>query len=162
MTAERKEKFNIVEAETVDQIAESQILFREYKTTLDLDLCFPSFEAEIVGLPGKYGPPDGRLYLIVSDGRSAGCVALRKLDEDICEMKRLYVRGEFRGRGLGVELIAKAITAARSIGYRAMRLDTYPPKMGKAVSLYESHGFYQIDPYYDNPTSKTIFMELIL
>lgn len=152
----------IIQAETPDQIAATRELFREYEAWLGLDLCFQGFEAELASLPGKYAMPDGRLLLAYSDDKLAGCIALRRLDDGICEMKRLYVRDAFRGHRIGVTLIARIIADARDIGYTKMRLDTYPPKMGKAVSLYEAHGFISIPPYYDNPHSDVLFMELTL
>lgn len=152
----------IIQAETPDQIAATRELFREYEAWLGLDLCFQGFEAELASLPGKYAMPDGRLLLAYSDDKLAGCIALRRLDNGICEMKRLYVRDAFRGHRIGVTLIERIIADARDIGYTKMRLDTYPPKMGKAVSLYEAHGFISIPPYYDNPHSDVLFMELTL
>lgn len=152
----------IIQAETVDQIAEVRTLFREYETWLGLDLCFQGFEEELAGLPGKYAPPDGRLFLAHLDGELAGCIALRKLDDDVCEMKRLFVRDGFRGEGIGNLLIERLIADAREFGYAKMRLDTYPQKMSKAVSLYDSHGFYPISPYYQNPHNGVLFMEMRL
>jgi len=152
----------IIQAETEIQIEEARTLFRKYETWLGLDLCFQGFEEELQNLPGKYAPPEGRLFLAHSDEDLAGCIALRKLEDDICEMKRLYVREDFRGVGLGNTLIEKLIADARLIGYKKMRLDTYPPKMAKAVKLYESHGFRQIPPYYDNPHIGVLFMGLCL
>jgi ribosomal protein S18 acetylase RimI-like enzyme len=113
-------------------------------------------------LPGKYARPDGRLLLCYIDNDPAGCIALRKLDDGICEMKRLFVRDSFRGHGLGNTLIKKVIEEARAIGYDKMRLDTYPLKMGKAVELYRSYGFREIPPYYENPHDGVLFMELDL
>ncbi len=153
---------DIVQAETTEQIATARELFREYEAWLGLDLCFQGFEQELAALPGKYALPDGRLYLAYSDGELAGCIAMRKLEDGICEMKRLFVRDGFRGAGIGVQLIKQLIADAREIGYVRMRLDTFPPKMGKAVSLYESHGFVPIEAYYDNPNEGVLFMELAL
>lgn len=152
----------ILQAETPEQIAETKKLFREYEKWLELDICFQGFEAELANLPGKYAQPDGRLLLALVDGRIAGCIALRKLEENICEMKRLYLRDEFRGLGLGNKLIENLIEEARLIGYKKMRLDTLPDKMAKAVKLYESYGFRPIPAYYRNLYSETLFMELIL
>lgn len=152
----------IIQAETVDQIAATRELFREYEAWFGLDLCFQGFEAELAALPGKYAMPDGRLLLAYVDDELAGCIALRKLEDGICEMKRLYVRDEFRGQRIGASLIEKVIADAREIGYDKMRLDTFPPKMGKAVSLYEAHGFHPIPPYYNNPHDDVLFMELSL
>ncbi len=153
---------DIVQAETTEQIATARELFREYEAWLGLDLCFQGFEQELAALPGKYALPDGRLYLAYSDGELAGCIAMRKLEDGICEMKRLFVRDGFRGAGIGVQLIERLIADARETGYVRMRLDTFPPKMGKAVSLYESHGFVPIEAYYDNPNEGVLFMELAL
>ena len=152
----------IVPVATGEDIETARHLFHEYETWLGMDLCFQSFEEEMQNLPGKYSPPDGRLYLANFDGEAVGCIALRKIGEGICEMKRLYLKDAARGHGLGKELIEKIIADGREIGYAKMRLDTYPPKMGKAVSLYESHGFRAIDPYYDNPHEGVLFMELDL
>lgn len=152
----------IKQAETDEQIELARTLFRKYESWLGLDLCFQGFEDELANLPGKYAMPDGRLYLGFSDNELAGCIALRNLGNNICEMKRLFVKDGFRGQKIGVQLIERLIDDAREIGYSAIRLDTFPPKMGKAVSLYESHGFRQIAPYYDNPHAGVMFMELSL
>lgn len=152
----------IVQVENESQIAAAKQIFREYETWLGMSLCFQNFEEELDGLPGKYAPPDGRLYLPFIDDELTGCIALRKLEDGICEMKRLFLRENARGHGLGNTLIEKVIADARTIGYSKMRLDTHPPKMGKAVSLYESHGFYKIESYYDNPHEGVLFMEKIL
>lgn len=152
----------IIQAKTDEEIDVARELFREYETALDLDLCFQGFEDELRLLPGKYALPEGRLLLAYQDGSLAGCVAMRKLVDGICEMKRLFTRAEFRGQRVGISLIEHLISEARSIGYQKMRLDTHPPKMGKAVSLYESLGFVPISPYYNNPSDDVLFMELTL
>ena len=149
----------IIQAETFEQIEQARTLFREYEAWFGLKLCFQNFDEEVENLPGKYAPPDGRLFLALADDKPAGCIALRKLEEKICEMKRLFVREDFRGTGIGKILIDKLITEAQTSGYEKMRLDTFPPKMSKAVSLYESYGFYEIKPYYHNPYGETLFME---
>lgn len=149
-------------AASEDEIETVRGLFREYENWLGLDLCFQGFEEELKNLPGKYAAPEGRLYLALVDGQPAGCIAMRMLEDGVCEMKRLFLRETARGRGLGRALIERVIEDARLQGYRKMRLDTYPPKMGKAVWLYESHGFRVIEPYYDNPHGDTLFMELDL
>ena len=153
----------VIQAETDDQIADATTLFREYEAWLGMSLCFQDFETEVATLPGKYAMPDGRLLLAYSDAKLAGCIALRPLDEEgVCEMKRLFVRDGFRGQQIGGALIERLIADAREISYAAMRLDTFPPKMGKAVDLYRSHGFVEIPPYYDNPHDGVLFMELTL
>ena len=152
----------ILQAETAEQIEETRKLFREYEKWLGLDLCFQGFEEELKTLPAKYAIPDGRLFLALVNGKTAGCVALRKLEQSVCEMKRLFVRSEFRGLGLGKILIEKLIDEARFIGYEKMRLDTLPDQMAKAVKLYKSHGFVEISTYYENPYKETLFLELNL
>jgi GNAT superfamily N-acetyltransferase len=151
----------IIQAETPEQIESVREIFREYEKWLDFDLCFQGFEKELAELPGKYAPTDGRLWLAVDeeDEKIAGCIALRKLEEGVCEMKRLFVRDEFRGHGVGKLLVQLLIDEARRIGYQKMRLDTYSPKMGKAVEIYRANGFVEIEPYYDNPNTETIYME---
>jgi len=153
---------NIFHTETAADIADAQRLFREYETWLGMDLCFQSFEEEVRDLPGRYAKPEGRLFLAAVDEKPAGCVALRKLEKDVCEMKRLFVRGEYRGRGIGEMMVEKLIQAARAVGYQKIRLDTHPPKMKKALRLYEARGFRIIPPYYDNPHGGVLFMELDL
>ena len=152
----------ILQAETSEQIEAAKKLFREYEKWLGLDICFQGFEEELAALPGNYAKPGGRLFIASVDGKIAGCIALRKFEENICEMKRLYLRDNFRGSGLGNKLIEKLIEEANLIGYKKMRLDTLPGKMNKAVRLYESHGFRQIPAYYHNPYSETLYMELDL
>jgi ribosomal protein S18 acetylase RimI-like enzyme len=152
----------IIQAETPEQIEQTRAIFREYESWLGLSLCFQGFEEELANLPGKYAEPDGRLYLAFSGRELAGCIAMRKLEDGISEMKRLYVKEKFRGNGIGNKLIERVIDAAKQTGYSKIRLDTYPPKMGKAVRLYESYGFHEIPPYYHNPFGETLFMELLL
>ena len=145
-----------------EYIENTRALFREYAAWIEIDLCFQGFEKELAELPGEYAPPNGRLLLAFHEAELAGCVALRKKDEAICEMKRLFVRDAFRGKGIGVNLIEMIIREAKDIGYQRMRLDTIPPKMNDAIGLYRSFGFNEIDPYYDNPIPGAIFMELDL
>lgn len=152
----------IIEAETPEQIEKTRELFREYENWFGMKLCFQNFDEEVANLPGQYAKPEGRLYLAFSDEKLAGCIALRKLEDEICEMKRLFVRDEFRGQKIGILLIEKLFDEAKEIGYKKMRLDTFPAKMGKAVKLYESYGFYEIPKYYENPFGETLFMEKVL
>jgi putative acetyltransferase len=137
-------------------------LFLEYANSLGFSLCFQSFDQELAGLPGDYAPPDGRLLLASFAGEIAGCVALHKLEPGICEMKRLYLRPKFRGRGLGRVLVERVLAEARSIGYRRMRLDTVEPVMKDAVAMYRRFGFREIAPYRENPIAGAMYMELEL
>ena len=136
-------------------------LFREYQAELGIDLCFQGFERELASLPGDYAPPNGRLLLSWVEGSLAGCVALRRIDQAICEMKRLYLRPGFRGQGRGRHLTLSLIQEARSIGYQKMRLDTLSV-MKAAVALYRSLGFGPIPAYRQNPIEGTLYLELDL
>ena len=151
---------SFAQAESEWQINQVRGLWREYERWLGLDLCFQNFEQELATLPGKYAPPDGRLYLAADGERVAGSVAFRKIGDGVCEMKRLYVRPEFRGRGLGRQLTLMLIEEARGAGYARMRLDTLPAKMGRAVEVYRSLGFREVEPYYNSGNNELIFMEL--
>lgn len=150
----------LIQAETSEQVEEARRLFREYEAATGVDLCFQNFEAELRGLPGDYAPPEGRLFLLEDEaGRAVGCVALRKIDEGVCEMKRLYLRPAARGTGAGRRLAEDLIAEARRIGYERMRLDTLP-QMREAIALYRSLGFRETEPYRFNPVEGALYMEL--
>ena len=134
----------------------------EYAKSLGVNLCFQNFEQELAGLPGHYAPPDGRLLLANYEGQLAGCVALHRWEAGVCEMKRLYLRPSFRGKGLGRAIAEAIIAEARNIGYRCMRLDTIEPIMKDAVEMYRKLGFREIAPYRPNPIAGAIYMELQL
>jgi putative acetyltransferase len=152
----------IIRASSDVQISQARQLFLEYAAGLGIDLCFQNFEQELAQLPGDYAPPDGRLMLAFHQGELAGCVALRKIGAGVCEMKRLFVRDKFRGKGLGRKLANNIIKNAKNIGYERMRLDTLPGKMDKAIELYRALGFKEIKAYYNNPVPGALFMELDL
>ena len=151
----------LIQAENEEHLQQIRELFTEYATTLNFDLCFQDFKRELEELPGEYMPPEGRLLLALYNGQVAGCIALRKLSEGICEMKRLYVKPEFRRKGIGRALAVAIIQEAQKQGYEYMRLDTVP-SMKEAIALYRSLGFKRIPPYRYNPIEGAMFMELSL
>ena len=147
----------IIRPAILADLDEIRLMLREYAAWLEVDLCFQNFEEELAGLPGEYQPPSGCLLI----APAAGCIALRAIDREICEMKRLYVRPAHRGSGLGRRLALAIIEEARALGYVRMRLDTMP-KMGSAQGLYASLGFRDIEPYRYNPEPGARFLELRL
>ncbi len=151
----------IIPVSTKKQTLAARELFLEYAESLDFELCFQDFDKELAELPGEYSPPEGRLFLAEHKNEPAGCIALRKIENNICEMKRLYVRPKFRELGIGKELAYKLVDEARKIGYKKMRLDTVPA-MQTAQKLYYQMGFVEIKPYRINPVKGTKFMELML
>ncbi len=152
---------HIFQATTDEHIAAARALFNEYAAGLGISLCFQNFDDELKYLPGDYAPPDGRLLLAKDDEQLAGCICLRKLAPGICEMKRLFVRPAYRSTGLGRVLVNTIIDEARKLGYTHMRLDTLPGRMDKAIALYRSIGFVDIEPYYASVEGAK-FMELDL
>ena len=152
----------LLQVESDEEVEEARRLFEAYAEWLGFSLCFQNFDKELAELPGDYAPPGGRLLLAIANEQVAGCVALRKIGEGIGEMKRLYVRPEFRGKGLGRKLTETIIKAARESGYQRLRLDTLPGKMDQAIAMYRSLGFKDIERYYNNPYEAAAFMELIL
>jgi putative acetyltransferase len=152
-------QLQFAQAELPTQIAQARELFLEYAQSLGFSLCFQNFDQELAGLPGDYAPPEGRLLLAKYEGQVAGCVALHRLEDGICEMKRLYLRPQFRGKGIGRALTDRIISEARQIGYQRMRLDTVEPVMKDAVEMYRKLGFKEIPPYRPNPIAGALYME---
>ncbi len=152
---------SIEQGTSIDSIVQVQTLFKEYQAALGVDLGFQGFDNELATLPGQYAAPSGRLLLASADGLVAGCVALRPLSGDACEMKRLFVRPAFRASGVGRMLAERVIAEARSIGYRRMCLDTLP-SMGRAQQLYDTLGFREVAPYRYNPIAGTKYLSLDL
>src|SRR5208283_5458404 len=139
-----KSEIELIQAFLPQQIEEARSLFIAYGKSLGFSLCFQSFDKELKNLPGAYGPPSGRLLLARYRDHAAGCIALRKLQNGMCEMKRLYVRPDDRGLGLGRMLVERLLAEARSIGYERMRLDTIESAMKDAIALYRRMGFVEI------------------
>jgi putative acetyltransferase len=152
---------NISQAQSKEEIAAIRTLFEEYAAQLGVDLSYQGFSRELAELPGAYAPLRGRLLLASWDDVPAGCVALRPVDNQTCEMKRLFVRPERQGLGLGRKLVERAIAEARAVGYSTMLLDTLPTMHG-ALRLYESLGFVRRAPYFQTPIEGNVFMELRL
>ena len=153
---------SFIQAESPGHIIQARELFLEYAQSLGFSLCFQNFDQELAGLPGDYAPPEGRLLLAKYEGHVAGCVALHRLEERICEMKRLYLRPQLRGKGIGRALADRIIAEARQIGYQRMRLDTVEPVMKDAVEMYRKIGFREIAPYRANPIAGALYLELQL
>jgi putative acetyltransferase len=151
----------LIQTTTTEELQLARELFREYAAAIGVDLCFQNFEEELRTLPGKYAPPTGRLYLLSEDGEAVGCAALREIDSGIAEMKRLYVRPQFRGRGFARMLAKRLIDDAREIGYGAVCLDTLA-SMEAARALYASLGFRPAPAYYENPLADVCYMRLEL
>jgi transcriptional regulator len=158
---EQPDEYDIVPAWTAPDLDATRALFRDYQREINVDLCFQGFEDELATLPGRYGMPDGRLFLAKRGAEAVGCIALRRFDADSGEVKRLYVAPAHRGAKLGEALASKAVDAAREVGYRRLVLDTLAP-MHAARKLYASHGFREIAPYYGNPLPGAIYMALEL
>jgi putative acetyltransferase len=158
---ESSQTINIVEAATEADFAAGRVLFEEYAAALQVDLCFQNFSFELQRLPSMYGPPLGSLLIARLDNHLVGCVGVRQLRADVCEMKRLYVRPAFRGQNLGRRLAVEAARSAQQIGYRTMVLDTLAT-MEAAQSLYRSMGFQPTTAYYTNPLPSVTYLALDL
>ena len=158
----RNPALQFVQVQSESQVEQVRELFLEYARSLGFSLCFQNFDQELANLPGDYSPPHGRLLLAEFEGELAGCVALHKLENEICEMKRLYLRPQFRGKGLGRALATRIIAEARDLGYSRLRLDTVESAMQDAVAMYLKLGFRKIDPYCANPMPSALYLELVL
>jgi len=163
MTDAVTEELSVYPATTDEDMDVIRELFREYQAWLGVDLCFQGFEDELGSLPGVYASPLGRLYLAKDEatGQIAGCIATRPRDDGRCEMKRLYVRDAWRGRGLGRTLAELSLVEAKKAGHSHMCLDTLG-QLTSAIALYASMGFREIDAYYDNPLDDVRYMEIEL
>ena len=151
----------VLHATTPDHVENARALFKEYASSLGVDLSFQDFERELTDLPGEYSEPQGCILLAFHDSDLVGCVALRPLPSDVCEMKRMYVRPAFRRQRIGWVLAQDVIAEATKRGYKKMRLDSLPA-MREAQALYRSLGFREIGAYRLNPIKGSVFMELEL
>jgi ribosomal protein S18 acetylase RimI-like enzyme len=152
----------IVQAHSDQRVQRARELFREYAAEIGIDLCFQNFEQELAELPGKYSPPEGILLLAMDGEAAVGCVAIRPLEDGVCEMKRLYVRTSGRRSGVGRRLLDALIRHASAAGYRKMRLDTLVGKMDRAIAMYRELGFVEIPAYAFNPHPGVLYLELDL
>lgn len=146
---------------TIEELEEVKNIFIEYSEFLQVDLCFQDFEHELQTLHEIYSPPKGCIILAKQNDRTVGCVALKPIDKGVCEMKRLYVRQEARGTGLGRKLVKELIAFAKKSAYKSMKLDTVS-KLKEAIQLYRSLGFIETTPYVYNPLSDVLYLELKL
>jgi putative acetyltransferase len=151
----------LIEATKTKDIQTVRELFDEYAAAIGIDLAFQNFEQELIHIADIYMPPEGAVLLAEQDGMQAGCVGVRKIDDRRCEMKRLYVRERFRGKGVGKALCRRIIATGRQLGYKEMLLDTLSTMTG-AQALYRALGFKKTEPYYNNPLPEVRYMLLTL
>ena len=150
--------FKIITVNTETEYAAASILFKEYAAWLNIDLSFQNFEEELLQLKEMYSEPDGAIFLLQQAEEFMGCVAIRKKENEIAELKRMYIKPMTRKSGGGTLLLEKALAAAKTLGYKLIRLDTLA-SMTPAINLYKKHGFYEIAPYYFNPEENAVFFE---
>jgi putative acetyltransferase len=150
-------EYHLVEAAEAHQFELARLMFEEYAAQLGIDLCFQGFASELDDLPRVYGPPLGALLLLMRGAAAVGCGAVREFSPGVCEMKRLYLRSEERGAGLGRQIAIRLLDRARTLGYREMVLDTLDD-MAAARALYRSLGFHETLPYYRNPLPNVVYM----
>ena len=148
----------IVKVITDEQYEAAEILFKEYAAWLNIDLCFQQFDEELLHLKEMYSEPNGAIFLLKNENDYVGCVAVRKKEEGIAELKRMYLKENARKSGGGSLLLSTALDAATKLGYKKIRLDTLAT-MTPAINLYKKNGFYEIDPYYFNPEENAVFFE---
>ncbi len=146
---------------TQEEYSKAKELFTEYAADINIDLSFQKFDNELLQIEKMYGAPEGGIILCKDDAQFIGCIAIRKFEEKICELKRMYVNPEFRGKGIGKQLLEKILELAKNYNYLLIRLDTLN-YMTPAINLYKEKGFYEVKPYYHNPNATAVFFERIL
>lgn len=151
-------KHKYIIATSDEDYSDAKKLFREYAALINIDLAFQKFEEELSGINIMYAAPTGGIILCKSEQMFVGCIAIRKLDDNVCELKRMYVNPNFQGKSIGKNLLEKALQLAKEYNYKLIRLDTLT-QMLSAIHLYKQYGFYEIEPYYFNPNSTAVFFE---
>lgn len=146
-------------ADTNEEYSNAAQLFKEYAAWLNIDLSFQHFDEELAALKIMYGKPDGGIILCKEGNEFIGCVAVRKIGNNIAELKRMYIKPAFQKQGKGVVLLQKAVEFARALNYSTIRLDTLN-YMIPAINLYKKYGFYEIPAYYDNPNETAVYFEI--
>ena len=161
MNREQESEFEFIRATTKQHYAEARKLFLEYADSLLFDLCFQDFDKELEGLEEMYKPEEGGVILLRTRRLDdfVGCGAIRRIDAQTAELKRMYIKGEFRGKGLGEQMLNHAIKLAKELNYKTIRLDTMP-SMTQAISLYRKYGFKEIAAYRFNPDAHAVYLEL--
>lgn len=149
-------------ANSIEEYEAARKLFIEYADYIQVNLCFQGFEQELKNLSTQYGGTAGGIILVKDDENEVGCAGIRKVDDETAELKRMYLKTEMQGKGIGKELLNRAILLASQLGYKKIRLDTIEDKMSVAVNLYRRIGFYEIPAYYHNPDNKALYMELVI
>ena len=150
--------FKIITVHTETEYAAASALFKEYADWLNINLSFQNFEEELLQLKEMYSEPNGAIFLLQEEVAFVGCVAIRKKEEGIAELKRMYIKPTTRKTGGGTMLLEKALAAAKLLNYDLIRLDTLA-NMIPAINLYKKHGFYEIAAYYFNPEDNAVFFE---
>lgn len=153
--------FSIIAAQKENDFSEAKLLFLEYAKELNINLCFQNFDKKLKEISVRYNAPSGFLLLLKYKNEFIGCAGLRKIKDEISEMKRMYIKKEFRGKGLSKKLIEEIVSRAKKMNYKTIWLDTLP-QMKEAITLYLAFGFKEIKPYRFNPVDGTKYMELIL
>lgn len=146
-------------ASTDEEYRNATILFKEYAAWLSIDLRFQHFDEELMELKTMYGTPAGGIILCKTGNEFIGCAGIRKIDSNIAELKRMFIKPVYQQQGMGKQLLQKAVELARGLNYKVIRLDTLN-NMTAAINLYKNHGFYEIPAYYHNPNKTAVYYEL--